>query len=368
MKTKVAIIGTQGIPAHYGGFETLAENLVMGKQHSEIEYTVFCSSRDLQTRMPEVNGAQLKYLPLKSNGKQSIVYDILSMLRSIRGYDTLLILGVSGCIFIPILKLLTCARIVVNIDGLEHRRQKWGRFAKWFLWHSEQMAAQHADVVIADNQGIKDYVISMYGKTPELIAYGGNHAVCEVNEEEQQRILNDYGLKSRFFALAVCRIEPENNLEMVLEAFAQSGRQFALIGNFSDKEFSTMLKNKYSRLPNIHLFDACYDAKILYTLHRNARCYVHGHSAGGTNPSLVEAMFFEDCPILAYDVVYNRATTFGKASYFANVDELIALLEKPLADQPEICQLAKEHYSWKSIVNKYEKILIKNQENEKVNH
>lgn len=359
MKTKVAIIGTQGIPAHYGGFETLAENLVLGKQNSEIEYTVFCSSKDLKTRMPELHGARLKYLPLKSNGKQSIVYDILSMLKCVGGYDTLLILGVSGCIFIPILKLLTRARIVVNIDGLEHRRQKWGRFAKWFLWHSEQMAVQYADVVISDNQGIKDYVISMYGKTPELIAYGGDHDMSEVCEEEQKKILNDYGLKSRFYALAVCRIEPENNLEMVLEAFAQTGRQFALIGNFSDKDFSVMLKNKYGHLPNIHLFDACYDSKILYTLHKHARCYVHGHSAGGTNPSLVEAMFYEDCPILAYDVVYNRATTFGKASFFSNVNELIALLEKPLADQPGIYQMAKEQYSWRSIVSQYEEILIK---------
>lgn len=359
MKTKVAIIGTQGIPAHYGGFETLAENLVQGKLLQEIDYTVFCSSKDLKTHMTEVAGARLKYLPLKSNGKQSIVYDVLSMLRSVRGYDTLLILGVSGCIFIPILKLMTRAKIVVNIDGLEHRRQKWGRFAKWFLWHSEQMAVEHADVVIADNQGICDYVVSVYGRTPELIAYGGDHALCDVDEDEQQRILDDYGLKSRFFALAVCRIEPENNLDMVLDAFAKTGRQFALIGNFRDKAFPVMLKNKYGHLPNIHLFDACYDAKILFTLHKHARCYVHGHSAGGTNPSLVEAMFFENCPILAYDVIYNRSTTFGKASYFANVDELMELLRNPLAEQNELCELAKIHYSWKNIIRQYEKVLIK---------
>lgn len=359
MKTNVAIIGTQGIPAHYGGFETLAENLVLGKQHKEIEYTVFCSSRDLKTRMPEVDGARLKYLPLKSNGKQSIVYDILSMLWSIRGYDTLLILGVSGCVFIPILKLLTHAKIVVNIDGLEHRRQKWGRFAKWFLWHSERMAVEHADVVVADNQGICDYVLSMYRGTPNLIAYGGDHVLHNVGEEEQQMILSEYGLKSRFYALAVCRIEPENNLGMTLEAFAQTGRQFVLIGNFRDEKFSIMLKNKYGHLPNIHLFDACYDSKVLYTLHKHARCYVHGHSAGGTNPSLVEAMFFENCPILAYDVVYNRATTFGKAAYFANTDELIELLRNPLPEQNEICSLAKQHYSWFSITKQYEEILIK---------
>lgn len=357
MNTNVAVIGTQGIPAHYGGFETLAENLVQEKQDEDIRYTVFCSSKDLNTHMPELAGARLEYLPLKSNGMQSILYDILSMLKSVRGYDTLLILGVSGCIFIPILKLLTRAKIVVNIDGLEHRRQKWGRFARWFLWHSEQMAVNHADVIIADNKGIRDYVISMYGKTPELIAYGGDHVKCEVDDDEQLKILNDYGLKSRFYALAVCRIEPENNLEMVLEAFAQTGRQFALIGNFSDKEFPVMLKNKYGHLPNIHLFDACYDQKILFTLHNHARCYVHGHSAGGTNPSLVEAMFFDDCPILAYDVVYNRATTFGKASYFANADELEDLLRNPLPEQKELYELAKQRYSWKTIVNQYEKLI-----------
>lgn len=359
MKTRVAIIGTQGIPAHYGGFETLAENLVQGKQSAEIEYTVYCSGKDLKTKMQSLAGARLVYLPLKSNGKQSILYDILSMIKSVRGYDVLLILGVSGCIFIPVLKLLTKARIVVNIDGLEHRRRKWGRFAKWFLWHSEQMAVEHADVVIADNKGISDHVVQMYGRTPELIAYGGDQVLMDVSEQEQLEILNDYHLKPQQYAFAVCRIEPENNLEMTLEAFAQTGRRLVLIGNFSDKAFSVFLKEKYGHLPNIHLFDACYDHKILYALHKNARCYVHGHSAGGTNPSLVEAMFFENRPILAYDVVYNRSTTQNKALYFGSLEELIDLLKPELPTTSGLYEIAMENYTWKKIVAQYESLLTK---------
>ena len=135
---QVAIVGIQGVPAKYGGFETLVENIIGDNCCSEVRYTVFCSGKDYATRMKTYKGAQLKYIPLfHANGMQSTPYDILSMLRCLRGYDTVIILGVSGCIFLPVFRLLYRKQLIVNIDGLEHRRAKWGKFASCLLYTSD---------------------------------------------------------------------------------------------------------------------------------------------------------------------------------------------------------------------------------------
>lgn len=192
---QVAIVGIQGVPAKYGGFETLVENIIGDNCCFEVRYTVFCSGKDYATRMKTYKGAQLKYIPLfHANGMQSTPYDILSMLRCLRGYDTVIILGVSGCIFLPVFRLLYRKQLIVNIDGLEHRRAKWGKFARWFLRTSEAMAVRYADVIIADNKGIQDYVWNTYHKKAELVAYGGDHAQRNVTEERQNEILRQYGI------------------------------------------------------------------------------------------------------------------------------------------------------------------------------
>ena len=126
----------------------MVENIIGENCSNDIEYTVFCSSKDMPERMDEYKGARLKYVPLKANGVQSIPYDIISMMRSISGYDAVLVLGVSGCIFLPILKLFCRKKIIVNIDGLEYRRAKWKPWIKRFLKLSEKIAVRFADVII----------------------------------------------------------------------------------------------------------------------------------------------------------------------------------------------------------------------------
>lgn len=355
---KVAIIGTQGIPAHYGGFETLAENLVRKKHNDLIEYTVFCSSKDLQTSDTQFLNARLKYINLHSNGVQSIIYDIVSMIRSIRGYDALLILGVSGCVFIPVLKMLTHSRVIVNIDGLEHRRQKWGRMAKWFLRLSEKMAVRFANIIIADNQGIEEYVQKTYNKHAVMIEYGGDHALMNISRDKELEILKEFGLVKGEYALSICRIEPENNVEMVLDVFARTKHEIAIVGNFQNNEYSRNLRGRYDGHPNIHIIDACYDLEKLYALRRNAGYYVHGHSAGGTNPSLVEAMHF-GIPIITFDVNYNRFTTNNEAEYFENGEQLEALLKKQrMPSGAAMIKYANENYRWDTITQKYEKLFF----------
>ena len=348
------MVGIQGVPAKYGGFETLVENIIGENSSPDVEYTVFCSAKDYERRANRYKGARLKYIKwFHSNGAQSTPYDIMSMMRCIRGYDTVVVLGVSGCLFLPAFRLFYRKNLIVNIDGLEHRRAKWGRFAKWFLRMSEAMAVRCADTVIADNKGIQGYVTETYHKDSALIAYGGDHVLRNVPADRQREILAQYGLAEKQYAVSVCRIEPENNCHITLEAFSKTGRHLVFIGNWERSNYGHEMKTRFAVYPNIQLLDAVYDLDILYTLRNHARWYVHGHSAGGTNPSLVEAMFF-GCPILAYDVVYNRETTLNSAYYYKDSEELVALLCKDDLDGEEMRVIAEQHYTWKHIAEQYE--------------
>ncbi len=352
---RVAVIGTQGVPANYGGFETLVENIIGEHRSDDIEYTVYCSGKDMPQRIEQHKGAKLKYISWRANGVQSIMYDITAMIRSLRGYDTILVLGVSGCIFLPLFKLLSRAKIIVNIDGLEHRRDKWTRAVRKFLLLSEVVAVKCAHTIIADNKGIADYVQWRYKKEAKLIAYGGDHALRTVPQEKQNKILANFGLTMGGYFVSVCRIEPENNCHITLSAFANSGKELVFVGNWKKNEYSRNLKEKYSNIPNIKLLDSIYDLDILYTLRKNARYYIHGHSAGGTNPSLVEAMFLGK-PVLAYDVVYNRETTHHKAHYWQTSDELQQLVTNESLNSDDIRTVAQEHYTWEKITKQYEEL------------
>ena len=351
---QIAIVGIQGVPAKYGGFESLVENIIGENCPPDTHYTVFCSRRDYTERKREYKGASLKYIPwFHANGMQSTPYDVCGLLCALRGYDCILVLGVSGCIFLPVFRLFCRKRLVVNIDGLEHRRAKWGRFAKWFLRVSEAMAVRYADVVVADNKGIQDYVREVYHKEAALIAYGGDHVQREVPKEKQREVLKQYDLESGAFAITVCRIEPENNSHIILEACARAHYPLVFIGNWEHSEYSRRLKEQYAGVSHIQLLHANYDLDVLYSLRNHCRCYIHGHSAGGTNPSLVEAMFFGK-PVLAYDVVYNRETTENKAYYFKSTDELVDLLKWELERGEEMKRIAQRRYTWKHIAEQYE--------------
>ncbi|MCE4253588.1 DUF1972 domain-containing protein, partial [Escherichia coli] len=211
---KISVIGIVGLPAAYGGFETLVENLTKNAS-SDIHYEVFCSSRQHSSKLKKYNGAVLRYVPLKANGIQSIFYDIFSVFRSLTSKpDVILVLGVSGAVVLPIVKLFSRAKIITNIDGLEWKRDKWRKLARCFLKFSEFLAVKYSDVVITDNQAISDYVLEEYGNTSSVIAYGGDHSLITsaVN-------LPKY---SAPFYLTICRIEPENNIHIILEAFSQT--------------------------------------------------------------------------------------------------------------------------------------------------
>lgn len=353
---KVAIIGSVGVPGKYGGFETLAHQLVSNLNH-QIDFTVYNSrfSYEKEERLKYWNRARIKYVPLKANGVQSILYDIISMIHALLFVDVLLILGVSGCIFLPILKLLTSKRIIVNIDGLEWRRDKWGKFQKKFLKYSEYMAVKHADEVICDNLVIQQYVEKEYNAKSRLVEYGSDHVFRRAKTASIQR---KFPFLQDKYAFKVCRIEPENNIHIVLDAFREvDTMMLVMVGNWENSAYGKSLRQEYSGYPNIILIDPIYNLEILDVFRSNCHIYLHGHSAGGTNPSLVEAMQL-GVPIIAFDVNYNRETTLNKALYFksgedlslkisACSDELLQQVAKNMRD------IARFKYSWNVISEKY---------------
>lgn len=351
---KIAIIGTVGLPARYGGWETLTEHLT-DNLGGEFDITVYCSSKKYDEHPALYKNVKLKYVNLDANGVQSIPYDIVSMLSALRYADVLLILGVSGCIFLPVVKLISRKKVIVNIDGMEWRRAKWNGFAKWFLKLSEAVAVRFADVTVADNKAIQRYITEQYGRPSELIAYGADHVVSlPVSAEVQHRfpfLQHDYAFK-------VCRIEPENNVHLIIDVFAsRPGLPLVIVGNWDNSAYGQELKQKYAGTAHIHLLDPIYDQGILNQLRSNCRMYVHGHSAGGTNPSLVEAMYL-GLPVVAFGVSYNRETTFGQAQYFDDATDLAKILNSVSAAEllengRRMKRVAEENYTWDSISAKY---------------
>jgi len=281
---KVAIISIQGVPAQYGGFESLVENLIGEHKSKDIHYTVFCSSKDMPQKLNTYKGATLKYIPLHANGFQSIFYDAISLLRSMREYDDILILGISTPI-LWIYKKLCKGKIIVNVDGLSQFRDKYSKITQRYIALLKRNVVHYADVIVSDNKGIQDFVKKVYDKDSFLIAYGGDHVLKNMPEEQQKEILAKYGLTKGEFAVSVCRIEPENNCHMVLEGFANNGMKLVYIGNWNRSEYGRNLREKYKSYGNLLILDPIYDLDILYALRNNAKVYIHGHSVGGTNPS-----------------------------------------------------------------------------------
>ena len=359
MKTerKVAIIGTVGVPANYGGFETLVENIIGVNCSSDILYTIYCSSKNYPQKKQIYKKALLKYIPLEANGIQSILYDIISLFLASKHNDIILILGVSGCCILPIYRLFYSKKLIINIDGLEHKRDKWGKWTKKFLKFSEKMAIKYGNTIITDNAGIQKYVLNEYNKHSSLIAYGGNHVITKLADDYTQQILQQYNIKEIEYSFSVCRIEPENNIHLILEAFSRTKQSLVFVRNWGKSEYGKELLIKYQNYKNIKLLPPIYDLNILNVLRSNCHFYIHGHSAGGTNPSLVEAMFFKK-PILAYNVIYNKETTNYQANYFSDVKELIELIEKPYSTYNNnaiaMFNIANSQYMWKIISQKYE--------------
>ena len=355
-RKKIAIIGIVGVPACYGGFETLAEHLLENAA-DEDEYTVYCSSKEYSKneRLSYYKGARLKYLPFRANGVQSIIYDSVAILHALFFADVILVLGVSGAWLFPLIKLFTSLKIVVSIDGIEWKRDKWSPLAKLYLKWAEGIAVKYSHIDISDNESIQDYTAKRYASLSQIIEYGADHTLRVKPNTQDKRT---YPFLQNTFAFKVCRIEPENNVHIILEAFNEMPRyKLVIVGNWDKSEYGIELKEKYQNVHNINLLDPIYNQRDLDLLRSNATIYIHGHSAGGTNPSLVEAMFL-GLPIVACGVCYNRTTTGNKALYFSGKRELINIISQTKITAwkkigKAMKEIADNRYTWKITAKKY---------------
>jgi glycosyltransferase involved in cell wall biosynthesis len=357
--TSLAIVGIRGIPNNYGGFETLAEYLVEYLSQ-DMDITVYCSSVDMQNSLKTYKGASLKYIPVTSHGGLGILYDSIALIKAIRKYDKVLFLGFGGGFAMPFLKKYR-DKIILNIGGLDWKRSKWSPFAQRVIRKAESLLVKNSGEIISDNKGIQDYILRTYSRTSSLIAYGGDQAQTigiGTKDVETYPFLKDN------YAFSVTRIQPDNNIDMILDAFSgQEAMPFVMVGNWNNSSYGLKTKSKYQNRGKLILLDAIYDREKLDVLRSNCTIYIHGHSAGGTNPSLVEAMYL-GLPVFAYASGYNEYTTENKALYFNNLQELIHLISnykevdlKAVGDELET--IANKKYRWKIVAEKYKELILR---------
>ncbi|MEO5911289.1 MAG: DUF1972 domain-containing protein [Pelobium sp.] len=355
---KLAIVGIRGLPNTYGGFETLADYLVKYLA-TELEITVFCSSVDMKSNSTTYMGANLEYISISSHGFKGIIYDNFALLKSINKFDKILLLGFGGGLLMPFFGI-NKRKIIVNIGGLDWKRDKWGLIGKTIIKSFEKLLLKNAGLIVSDNLMIKKYIKETYNRDSSLIAYGGDQSQqIEINPES----IKTYPFLKNPYALSVARIQSDNQIVLLLETFKRYGKKhFVLVGNFKDSSFGIDILEKYKNIENISLVEAIYNRDILDMIRSNCDYYVHAHSAGGTNPALVEAMHLS-LPIFAYANGYNEHTTGNLALYFKKQEDLIKLIEQENELDLKIMgeslyKKAISDYCWSDITEKYKKLFL----------
>lgn len=356
MKLRIGILGTRGIPNNYGGFEYFAEHLSQGLVKRGYEVHVYCSHNH-PNQQAVWNGVQIihcydpEYL-LGTAGQ--FVYD-LNCIRDARkrDFDILLFLGyTSSSIWGPLYP--SNATIISNMDGLEWKRSKYSPRVQRFLQYAEKLAIKYSDFFVADSTYIQAYLREKYGVQPVYIAYG-----AAVFDQPDESILSDYNLRKQGYHMLMARMEPENNIEMILDGYhaSSSPLDFIVIGN-TDNKFGHYLVNKFNADKRIRFQGAVFNQQHINNLIFFSTLYFHGHSVGGTNPSLLEAMSCQAL-IIAQDNVFNRAVLEDHGYYFTSAAEITQYADTlsknadatalTIANSLKIEQL----YNWEKIIDAY---------------
>jgi glycosyltransferase involved in cell wall biosynthesis len=355
-RKRIHIVGTHGVPAKYGGFETLADFLC---QHlgGEFDITVYCNANKYPKREKEYFGVKLKYLKLEANGFKGIIYDFLTYCRAIFYSDIILYLSPVGSGFMTPLKYLTGKKVIVNHGGLnEWEREKLSKLQKKWAKFNHHVAAKFADVNIADNSIYQKSLKENFGASSLLIRYGGDHATKYPIDD--RRFKNKYHFIQDDYAVSVSRAQLDNNIHLVLEAFEKFKKfKIVLISNWDISKYGIDLKHKYKDHSNMILLDAIYDKQELDYIRGNGLIYIHSHSRCGTAPSLVESMSLGNA-IISFDVPTNRETTQNQAFYFSDPLSLTNLLEsisekEMIENRKEMKRIANENYTWEKIADDY---------------
>ena len=372
---RIAILGSRGIPAKYGGFETFAEGLSTRLVKNGFEITVSCEYEPLESRIPEFNGVKLEYFPFKPPKSYLLrmfyenLSDIYFLIKLTRSHDLIYFLGIEVGFFLFIPKLLkNNIRLLVNIDGVMWKRTKFNNFARFLLKINHYFATIFADTIITDAKEMKNYVPDIYKNKAVYIPYGINIPKQITWSNERAQNLENYNkikdISPDNYWLVVARLEPENNISIIIDAFSKSKTSLPLIiiGEFSSDKYKRQLNRIVEKNNNIIFLGSIYNLNMLNMLRQNCFAYIHGHTVGGTNPSLLEAMIMKNI-IIAHDNEFNREVCGNFGVYFKDVDDLknkIDLIEKDSSSylklKEEVYHRVRKEYSWKNISSKYAKL------------
>ena len=370
---KIAIIGCRGIPAKYGGFETFAQGLTENLVKNGYDITVSCEYEPLQSRKDNYNGAKLEYFPVKPPKNYFLrkIYENLSdiyfLIKLSRKHQLIYFLGIEVGMFLFIPKILNRkSQVIVNIDGVMWQRSKFSLLERWLLKINHDMAAVFADKIIVDAQAMKNYVNKKYLDKTNYLSYGIDVPKRVTWNGESLKLLKAYTsieMSPGDYYLVVARLEPENNIHTIIDAFTQAEIPVPLlvVGDFTSETYKEEIEAiaEECTQPGIIFLGSIYNQKLLDMLRQNCCAYIHGHSVGGTNPSLLEAAISRNI-IIAHDNQFNREVCGTSALYFKNEIELSRKIKSVYKHQQSYLKLkddvyyrVKNNYLWDRITEGY---------------
>lgn len=360
---RIAILGTRGIPASYGGFETFAEHLSTRLVARGHEVTVYCRAHYVSPRQLEFHGVKLKVLPtIRHKYFDTVVHSFLSALNAVPSrFDAALICNAANAPFAPILRL-TGTPVALNVDGLEHKRKKWGWLGRRYYVAAERLATILPNVTITDAQVIQDYYLARYNARSEMIAYGS-----EVERRPDRAAVRRWRAEPNRYVLYVSRLEPENNARLVIEAFkkVRTAYRLLIVGDAPyAHDYITDLKER-ARGDKRIIFTGFVFGQDYRALQQNAYCYVHATEVGGTHPALLEAMGYGNC-VLTLATPENIEAVGDAGIAYADEFDLAEKLQRVLRDGSLVQSYrhraqarVQQHYDWDRVVDQYESLFAR---------
>lgn len=353
---KIGILGSRGIPNRYGGFEQFAEYLAQGLLAKGAEIWVYCSDRHpyKENKWKGINLIHCYDPEDKLGTAGQFVYDFNCIRDSRkRGFDIIYQLGyTSSSVWHRLLP--RTSTIVTNMDGLEWKRSKYGPTTRKFLKFAEKLAANHSDVLVADSEAIRQHLKNEYGKDSVFLPYG-----AEIFMHPDKENLREIQIQPYNFYVLIARMQPDNHIEEIIRGVLKSGSNLPLliIGQ-SENTFGKYLQKHYKD-ERIKFLGGIFDQNQLNQLRYFAKLYFHGHSAGGTNPSLLEAMA-ASALICAHNNPFNREVLDKNAFFFDDEKNIADLLDTSKINEDarqsfitKNLQTIEEKYNWPKIIDKY---------------
>ncbi len=363
---KLSILGIRGIPAEHGGFETFAEKLSLHLVKNGWEVTVYCQEELKQQREVTYstwNRVNRIHIPIGSSGaKSTVLFDWASIKYALKKDGLFLTLGYNTAIF-NVLQRICGQTNIINMDGIEWRRDKWGSIAKTWFWLNERAGCWIGNHLVADHPKIKEHLSTRVTENKiTMIPYGGD----EVTDADKALLL-PYDIQPEKFSVIIARPEPENSFLEMVRAFSRKNRNHKLVvlGNFQPNSNGFHRQVMNSASDEVVFPGAIYEAPVVQALRFFSRFYLHGHRVGGTNPSLVEALG-AGCAVIAHDNHFNRWVAGDEAAYFKDEDGCAALFESLIQDDDAVSRMRAasrsrfyERFTWEKVLAEYEELLTR---------